>query len=407
MSEGFFRYYWLSEPRHTYDVTRIPRYHPTYKAVDQILSVDQLYWGLYRIYVDCLLFFGSIRDGYRALRTLTLTEIQGLFEKERYDTDAMLHRGPSLPLESIAQDDRYLIAEQACKSLEIPVGGSSELLMLLRGAWQDHLRTGGERVTAKDLLQSAFVLNGYGGRQGLLDFAADALLESEVRSEEELIERYNEIEYAFMRSRKAALRNSELYLSMANDLDVYVATSMRSRHQFRKMAQTCDIIFSHPSVRHLHLRYFDPTMSATQGHEDKGLIECLMVKCAKVLIYTAGEKDSYGKDAEAAMALSLGKPVIFLCDEENRERFFREVHPLSRLIDFKSGVAVGVMATSSTEQAAQLLSRIFENGMQYEVEQRKPGYFRLKERLTGSVVRLQTNDRLLRETFSNCYHRLE
>lgn len=105
------------------------------------------------------------------------------------------------------------------------------------------------------------------------------------------------------------------------------------------------------------------------------------------------------------MALSLGKPVIFLCDEENRERFFREVHPLSRLIDFKSGVAVGVIATSSTEQAAQLLSRIFENGMQYELEQKKPGYFRLKERLTGSVVRLQTNDRLLRETFSNCYHR--
>jgi hypothetical protein len=132
-----------------------------------------------------------------------------------------------------------------------------------------------------------------------------------------------------------------------------------------------------------------------------------MVKCAKVLIYTAGDKDSYGKDAEAAMALSLGKPVIFLCDEENRERFFREVHPLSRLIDFKSGVAVGVMATSSAEQAAQLLSRIFENEMQYELEQKKPGYFRLKDRLTGSVVRLQTNDRLLRETFSNCYHRLE
>ena len=42
-------------------------------------------------------------------------------------------------------------------------------------------------------------------------------------------------------------------------------------------------------------------MSAARGHEDKGLIECLMVKCAKVLIYTEGEKESYGKDAEAAM----------------------------------------------------------------------------------------------------------
>jgi hypothetical protein len=130
-----------------------------------------------------------------------------------------------------------------------------------------------------------------------------------------------------------------------------------------------------------------------------------MVKCAKALIYTAGDRDSYGKDAEAAMALSLGKPVIFLCDEEKRERFFREIHPLSRLIDFKSGVTVGAMATSSTEEAAILLGRIFENAMEYEIEQPKQGYFRLKERLTGSTVRLQTNDALLRETFSNCYNR--
>jgi hypothetical protein len=148
-------------------------------------------------------------------------------------------------------------------------------------------------------------------------------------------------------------------------------------------------------------------MSAAQGHEDKGIIECLMVKCAKVLIYTAGDKDSFGKDAEAAMALSLGKPVIFLCDEEGRKRFFREVHPLSRLIDFKSGVAVGVMATSSVDDVAILLSRVFENAMEYDLEHKKRGYFRLKERLTGSTVRLQTNDALLRETFSNCYHRLQ
>jgi hypothetical protein len=403
VSEGFFRYYWLSEPKHPYDVTRIPNHHATYKAVDQILSIDQLYWGLYRIYVDCLLCFGSIRDGYRALRASTDRELQSYFEARRYDSDGLLHRGPALPLEPIAQDDRYLIAEQACRSLDAPEGGASDLLNVLKGAWADHLRRGGGKVTAKELLQGAYVLDGFQESQSQFLFAADALLESEIESEEELIERYNEISHLFMRARKAALRNTELYLSMANDLDVYVATSMRTRQQFRTMAQVCEAIFSHQAVRHLHLRYFDPTMSAAQGHEDKGIIECLMVKCAKALIYTAGDKDSYGKDAEAAMALSLGKPVIFLCDEENRKRFFREVHPLSRLIDFKSGVAVGVMATSSVDDVAILLRRIFENDMQYELEHSKRGYFRLKERLTGSTVRLQTNDALLRETFSNCY----
>jgi len=63
------------------------------------------------------------------------------------------------------------------------------------------------------------------------------------------------------------------------------------------------------------------------------------------------------------------------------------------------------MATSSPDEAARLLVRIFENKVQYKLEHPKQGYFRLKEQLTDSVVRLQTNNRLLRETFWNCYHR--
>jgi hypothetical protein len=170
------------------------------------------------------------------------------------------------------------------------------------------------------------------------------------------------------------------------------------------MASTCEEIFSHPTLSGLHLRHFDPTTSAAAGHEDKGLIECLMVKCAKVLVYCAGERDSYGKDAEAAMALSLGKPVVFYCDHEQKRRFFRDVHPLSRLIEFDTGVAVGAIATDSIKEVSILLARIFENKMEYELEQPKSDYLRLKERLTGSVVRLQTNDTMLSETFWNHYH---
>jgi hypothetical protein len=405
ISPGYFKFYWLSEPKHPFDVTRLPNYHTSYSSVDQILSVDQLYWGLYRVYVDALLYYGSIRDGYADLRSRSYEYLQNYFGRFRHDADAMLHRGAALPLQPIVKDNRYLIAEQACKSMDTPAGGTSDLLMVLKGAWADHMRHGGGKITAKELLQSAFVLEGFGNRQKQFLFTADSLLESQVNSESELIDKYNELVDTFAEARMAALANTKLYLSMANDLDVYVATSMRTREQFRNMAQTCEAIFSHTAVKHLHLRYFDPTLSAAHGHEDKGLIECLMVKCAKVLVYTAGDRDSFGKDAEAAMALSLGKPVIFLCDEADRQRFFREVHPLSRLIDFQTGVAVGVMATSSVEDVAVLLRRIFENEMEYEIEQPKPGYFRLKERLTGSTVRLQTNDRLLRETFDNCYHR--
>jgi hypothetical protein len=93
-----------------------------------------------------------------------------------------------------------------------------------------------------------------------------------------------------------------------------------------------------------------------------------MVKCSKLLVYCAGEKESYGKDAEAAMALSLGKPVIFYCDQEQRGRFYRDVHPLSRLIEFETGVAVGAMVTDDLGDVSELIYRIFENRMVYYIE---------------------------------------
>ena len=226
-----------------------------------------------------------------------------------------------------------------------------------------------------------------------------------VASEADLSSKFERIASKFSKAREEALGNTQHYLSMLSDLDVYVATSMRTRQDFRKMADTCDRIFSDERLTSMNLRYFDPTLSAAGGHEDKGLIECLMVKCAKMLVYCAGDKESYGKDAEAAMALSLGKPVIFFCDEKQRSRFYREVHPLSRLIEFETGVAVGAIVTDSLEDVSELIFRIFENQMVYRLEQPKPGFLRLKEKLTNSVVRLQTNDRLLTEAFWNHYHR--
>ena len=130
-----------------------------------------------------------------------------------------------------------------------------------------------------------------------------------------------------------------------------------------------------------------------------------MVKCAKVLVYCAGDKESFGKDAEAAMALSLGKPVIFLCDETLKQSFYRDVHPLSRLINFETGVAVGAMVTSQADEVPEILDRLFDNEMEYSLNQPadRPGYLQLIEKLSSSVVRLQTNDTLLSQSFWNYY----
>jgi hypothetical protein len=331
-------------------------------------------------------------------------DLEEFFRSKRFDTDGMARRGPAIPLINIAKDSRYLISEMACKSYAAVDGRQSDLAAFLLEAFSAHSATGGGKVTIRKLFDKASSEQKNKDRQAEFLYSVDDILDEEVESVGQINEKYESVVNLFEKARRGALKNTEYFLSMVNDLDIYVATSMRDRSDFRKMADFCEKVFRAPSLKRLSLRYFDPTVSAAEGHEDKGLIECLMVKSAKVLVYCAGSKDSFGKDAEAAMALSLGKPVIFYCDEDKRQRFFSEIHPLSRLIEFETGVAVGAMVTSSQDEVVALLGRIFENKMEYELKQRATG-LRLVEKLTGCTVRLQTRNSLLRETFWNYYHK--
>ena len=402
VSRPFFDYYWCSTPTHPYRVDQVPGYHETYTKYDRIESIDQLSWGLYRIYVDCLLYFGSIRNGFFVLRDKNGADILEFFKSKMFDPQSLIARGEPISPIPIQIDDRYLIGELACKSFE-PPGEERDMWYALYGAWVEHQQRAGGKITYKELLDSACLKPEYASRQMEFTFATDELLTEIVDNEDQLKNRYDAVKGRFSHARQGALKNTDLYVSMSDDLDVYVATSMRAREQFREMARICEVIFNDPSIKHYNLRYFDPTLSAARGHEDKGLIECLMVKCAKVLIYMAGAGDSYGKDVEAAMALSQGKPVIFYCDADRRLKLFQDIHPLSRLVD-SSGVAVGLMATSKIDDIIIILHRIFGNEMRYELEHRQNGNFRLVESLTRSVVRVQTGDKLLRETFWHSYH---
>jgi hypothetical protein len=406
LSVGFFTYYWLETPDHPYDVTRLDDFEEQWIGQSAVQSLPHLRWGIERFYIDALLYFGNVRTAYRTLRDMKLDEIRGFFRARRIDSDGLSRRGAPLPLHPIPRDHRYLISEMACKSLDASPDGTVELRDALIGAFRDARERGTSgSITVGQLLKGSYVAERFSDRAMQLEFSADEVLEEAIETEADLERQCGAVIDRFVNARRLALENTELYLSMIDDLDVYVATSMRNRGDFRNMAAFCDAVFGDSRLVDLHLRYFDPTTSAAVGHEDKGLIECLMVKCAKALVYSAGKGDSYGKDAEAAMALSLGKPVIFFCDEEQRQRFYRDVHPLSRLIDFQTGVAVGVMVASSADEVAELLWRIFSNRMEYEIEQRQDGFLRLREKLTGSVVRLQTSNELLRETFWNYYHR--
>lgn len=406
VSDDYYDYYWFTKPEnHPYDVSKLPLYNESFlNNTPTINSLAHLKWGLFRIYVDGLLFFGNVRYSFKQLSSMTNQELQSFFLSKRIDTGSIKNRGPGLNLQQISKDNRYLISEMACKSYGDTPKTQSDLRNALIEAWKDHERNGGGKTLIRDLLDGSYLKQKYSSQNQMWLFSADDILDQEVSSQSELEDKYSKVAEVFIQARDAALKNTELYLSVVNDLDVYVATSMRTRDDFRKMASDCDSIFSDSRLKSLHIRYFDPTLSAAEGHQDKGLIECLMVKCAKVLVYCAGDKESYGKDAEAAMALSLGKTVIFYCNHEQKMKFYRDVHPLSRLIDFRTGVATGAIVTDEISEVSELLYRIFENKLEYVLEQPKPGYLQLKESITNSVVRLQTNNRLLSKAFWNYYN---
>ncbi len=407
VSNDFFQYYWLEcPPKHPYPVERIRDFSRLWVEDTQaIVSLEHLHWGIYRLFTDALLYFGNVRTAFRELRTLDRVGLDDFFQAKCFDTDAMKQRGSVLPLQRIPQDDRYLISEMACKSFGDGPESEGEMRQALTEAYAAYRNENREPIKFRQLISGNLPAK-YLERKDEFQFSMDGILEELISSEDDFEEKFGNEADKFFKARKSALTNTQHYLSMVNELDIYVATSMRNRENFREMARFCDQLFGEERLADLNLRYFDPTLSSASGHEDKGLIECLMVKCAKVLVYSAGDRESYGKDAEAAMALSLGKPVVFYCDESQKTRFYREVHPLSRLIEFSTGVAVGAMVTDSAEVVKELLSRLFENQMQYRLEQHesREGYLLLKEQLTDSVVRLQTNDRMLTETFWNHYH---
>ena len=406
VSRGFFEFYFLSNPHsqgvYWYNPSKLAEFDPSFLQSSHLMSLNHLKWGLKRLYIDGLLYFGNIRQCYRTLRSLNGDQLQDFFVKRVLNAHSLAERSDHLPLTNVAKDDRYLIAETACKTYAPADESMPDLIEFIKGRYREAEAIGKSRIMIKDLIVPGAIPSRYDSDQ--LSFSLDEALDQEIKNTAELEAAIKPIIQKFKTARTRALSNTKLYLSMIGDMDVYVATSMRSRADFRSMADFCESIFTDPRIKDLKLRHFDPTMSAANNHEDKGLIECLMVKCAKILIYNAGARDSYGKDAEAAMALSLGKPVIFYCDTETKRKIFQEIHPLARLINFETGVAVGSIVMDKLSDVPEMIRRIFNNDMEFELRKKSDNFFLLCEKMTGSVIRLQSSDSLLRETFWNYYH---
>ncbi|MBU9556024.1 hypothetical protein [Burkholderia multivorans] len=267
--------------------------------------------------------------------------------------------------------------------------------------------------------------------------------------------------------------NHNVYLT-SDHLDVYVATSMRLRHEFVFVNEFLARINEKPAVSQLNLRFFDPTQAYCHDRLDKGLAEALMLKRAQCTVYLAQESDTLGKDSELASTLAQGKPVIAFIpkmsdkfwkylyqtfitiypdqseertllqllqiykpdaawqDDEikqhlsgnrllpmkslrqraraaveahynKRASILKDAHPLGLQTNLGTGVANGVLVCREISVCAELIRRIVLNKMQFYIEDRD-GYVLLREKLTDSIFRVMTNDRLLTNSFWNFYN---
>jgi hypothetical protein len=73
-------------------------------------------------------------------------------------------------------------------------------------------------------------------------------------------------------------------------------------------------------------------------------------------------------------------------------------------LNFETGVAVGSIVMDKLNEVPEMIRRIFKNDMEFELRKKSDNFFLLCEKMTGSAIRLQSSDSLLRETFWNYYH---
>jgi hypothetical protein len=226
-----------------------------YEVGSTIQSLDQLVDGITRFRKIALLLYGNVKFAFKTLSRDTITLQQELGRLIPIDTrEFQLRHDPVLPIQPIASNETYFL--------------------------------------------------GY-----IIEAALKSRLEADPADKDAIA-----AEQTRLRIVEQGKRNHVAYLT-SDHLDVYVATSMRQRHEFMAVGRLASEIFEQPELSRLKLRWFDPTQAYCKDRVDKGLAEALMLRRASCTIYLAQEIDTLGKDSELASTLAQGKTVIAFVPE--------------------------------------------------------------------------------------------
>jgi hypothetical protein len=89
---------------------------------------------------------------------------------------------------------------------------------------------------------------------------------------------------------------------------------------------------------------------------------------------------------------------------DKRAQTLKESHPLALQVNLNTGVANGVLVVRTIPDCAALLRRILLGQMKFSLEE-KDGMWYLREKISGCIYRVVTNDRKLNNCFWNFYLR--
>lgn len=368
-----------------------------------IADLEDFEAGVERFRIKAMWLYGNFHFGLKKLGTCDSHELGKEIRRTEPRPSADFEtREPFNDIESIPKEDLgllgYVSGKQKIADLEI----CGELLSLLGDAPAGMTEILGSIGHEKQNKVSK-ILADY-----QLTFPPTGVGDLDAQKVDEMLARIKSVTDS-LRSRQqkameVGLRNTHRYLTLPH-LDVYVATSMRTQEDYENQHAFIQLVFTNPAVNELKLRYFDPTLSYADDRITKGLVEMLMLRRARVTIYTASRDDTLGKDSELAATLAQGKAVIAYVPPglDSKAELLRVDHPLGLQIDIKTGVAHGIIVVRSPEHCAQMLRRVLLRELTFSIRHEK-GNFLLEETETHSVVRVVSDDPYLTHAFWTFFH---
>jgi hypothetical protein len=89
---------------------------------------------------------------------------------------------------------------------------------------------------------------------------------------------------------------------------------------------------------------------------------------------------------------------------DKRAKTLKESHPLALQVNLNTGVANGVLVVRTIHECAALLRAMLLSSMDFFIDASEDMWY-LKERISGCIYRVVTNDRKLNNCFWNFYLR--